>query len=416
MKRCLRGLIYFLFIIAITLIGEEEVVGTSFSAEMAMRHLEALAEGIGPRAAGTPGAERAAKYITETFQSFGYQVIQQSFQFPYFEVREKFFSIVSPEEEEIKLQALIYSPSGEAVAGVAFAELGRREDFLEHPVRGKIALIRRGEITFRQKVGNAAEAGALAAIVYNNEPGEVIGTLLEPTRIPAGTISGIDGERLRKWLTSEEVVAKFHLTTVFETRTSANIIARWPGTEAPSIIVGGHYDSIPEGPGANDNASGVSVVLELARTFAGTEVARQTEFVAFGGEEFGLFGSRHLVESMGGNDLRGLKAMINFDQVGIGERLTVGGEEQLTALARNFGGEIDQNVEITGGRDGRSDHAHFASYGVPVLFFNRPDDPYYHTARDTVDKVQLSALERTGLIAQRVLRHIAEGKEMLPDP
>jgi Zn-dependent M28 family amino/carboxypeptidase len=168
---------------------------------------------------------------------------------------------------------------------------------------------------------------------------------------------------------------------------------------APKIILGGHYDSVPGSPGANDNASGTAVVLALARNLSNTPTARQAWFIAFDGEEDGLHGSRAFVNAAEPQFLSGLKAMVNFDMVGVNNQLGIGGTSSLTAFARN----IDPKVK-TFGSSGGSDHASFANKNVPVLFFYRGDEPNYHTPNDK--KVDPKLLNETTQVALDLIKRI----------
>ena len=81
--------------------------------------------------------------------------------------------------------------------------------------------------------------------------------------------------------------------------------------------LGAHYDSVSGSPGANDNASGTAVVLEIALKLSGTPLARQAWFVAFNGEEDDLHGSKAFVNSAKSQFLSELQGMLNFDMVGL---------------------------------------------------------------------------------------------------
>jgi aminopeptidase YwaD len=242
-------------------------------------------------------------------------------------------------------------------------------------------------------------------VVYNNAQGIVRGTLQELGAIPAVIIDRPSGEKLRDRLSSGPLRVRLVVKSVSERRTSYNVVARWPGAEGHKVVVGGHYDSVAEGPGANDNASGVAIVLELARLSAHTEVGRQTLFVAFGAEELGLFGSRHFAAGLVGSQIEALSAMMNLDMVGVGDRMIAVGDAKMTELSRWFGLEVGQNV-VVNSQPGGSDHAPFARRGVRVLFLTRPDDTNYHTARDTFDNIQPKLLELAGQIAELVLKHL----------
>jgi len=118
-------------------------------------------------------------------------------------------SVVSPEVKDIQANLMEYSPKPplEGIEKpVVYAGLGSVEDFAQVDVAGKIALIQRGGYTFKEKVQNAADAGAVAAIIFNNVPGNFLGTLTEPGMIPAVSISLEDGNYLLSLLETGEVI------------------------------------------------------------------------------------------------------------------------------------------------------------------------------------------------------------------
>ena len=118
-------------------------------------------------------------------------------------------SVVSPEAKDIKANLFEYSPKP-TVEGlekpIVYAGLGSTWEFAKVDVAGKIALIRRGRYSFKVKVENAANAGAVGAIIFNSIKGNFYGTLVEPAEIPAVSISREDGTYLRGLLAKGEVI------------------------------------------------------------------------------------------------------------------------------------------------------------------------------------------------------------------
>ncbi len=108
-------------------------------------------------------------------------------------------AMLAPSVEKFETKTFMYSPSTPEcglTAELAYAGLGYPEDFEGQDFTGKIALIRRGAFTFYEKVQNAAEAGAVGAIIFNNTDGIINGTLSTLTDIPALAILKADGEYL----------------------------------------------------------------------------------------------------------------------------------------------------------------------------------------------------------------------------
>ena len=125
-------------------------------------------------------------------------------------------------------------------------------------------LVDRGYCPFSQKQAVAAERGAVALIVANNDDGdEMGGTLGEETnvKIPVISVTKASGERLR----AAPGAATISSTPGFAIVKTRNVIAQTKtGSTADVVMVGAHLDSVPEGPGINDNGSGVAAVLETA--------------------------------------------------------------------------------------------------------------------------------------------------------
>ncbi len=100
---------------------------------------------------------------------------------------------------------------------------------------------------------------------------------------------------------------------------SQNVIAVQPGLSTQEIIVGAHYDSVDEGRGADDNASGVGVMLEAAEMIRGKKTPYAVRFIAFGAEETGLNGSVYYVDHVSADELKNTLAMINLDSLIAGD-------------------------------------------------------------------------------------------------
>ena len=285
--------------------------------------------------------------------------------------------------------------SPRALEFVGLAEAG---DVPAGGMDGKIALIERGEITFRDKVERAAGAGAVAVVIFNNRPGGFQGTLGRESEIPAVAISQEAGMRLQELMSAAgvEVAVAVEETVV----PSRNVIAELPGAGQGVVVVGGHYDTVPGVTGANDNGSGVGVMLSLAGELAGRPLPFTLRFIAFGSEETGLVGSRHYVEELSEHELDEIKAMINLDVVGSGTALRVTGDRWLTGHVLETGAREDVPVTFSRRlRGGSSDHASFRDAWVPVIFFHSDDMSRIHTPEDTMEFINPGLLGETAALA-----------------
>jgi acetylornithine deacetylase/succinyl-diaminopimelate desuccinylase-like protein len=106
---------------------------------------------------------------------------------------------------------------------------------------------------------------------------------------------------------------------------SQNIIAELPGDLQDTILLGAHYDTVDAAPGAVDNASGVGVVLELARVLGKAQHQETYQIVFFGAEEYGLVGSSYYVAQ---SDLSAIRWMLNLDMVGTPLEIDIAGKNQ----------------------------------------------------------------------------------------
>jgi len=382
------------------------------SGEAALAHVAVLSQQIGPRVAGTPAYLRAADYVAGQFRRLGYRVERQEFSFEAFTVLSPpSLAVTAPAAATLHPATLTYSastPPAGLEAEVVAVGLGRPDDFARAQVVGRMALVERGQIFFWQKVANAAAAGAIAVVVYNSQPGSPpVATLLHPAAIPAVIIPQDEGRQLLEWLGAGPVRLRLVARTATESRALPNVIGIKSGSDMPDeiVVVGAHLDSVPESPGANDNASGVAAVLEAARLLAAVPAARTIHFVGFAAEEVGLLGSQYYVAHRAGT----LVGMINLDMVGNGPRMLAGnsaGRGGLLDVAARVAARLD--IPLTRLRLDRSDHVSFERAGVPVVFlFTGDDDDVYHTPQDVVARVQPNLLAQAAALAAGIALDLA---------
>jgi alkaline phosphatase isozyme conversion protein len=163
---------------------------------------------------------------------------------------------------------------------------------------------------------------------------------------------------------------------------SANVMAVKPGQSPQEIIVGAHYDSVPVGTGADDNASGVGVLLEVAERIKDIPTPYTVRFILFGAEEVGLEGSKYYASQMKQEDIQNAIALVNLDSLIAGDIAYVYGDEGeagvlrdwTLAYAKEHNLELQTqpgtNPEYPAGTTGDfSDHAPFKALGIPYTYF-----------------------------------------------
>jgi aminopeptidase YwaD len=424
-------------------------------------HVVALtAPGMEGRGSGTPGGERAARYIADALAAAGLSgggeggAFWQSFAMGTDVVRAGPGSGLArlgpaPHEFTVGREWLPHGGSltGEVSGEVVFVGDGvavnGRDDFAGADLRGKIALAldaepARGPAASRlDKVIAARRAGAAALLLAEAALPAVPATAAsvnlisasltreaaEALLMPAGRDLAALG-RLRAASpgpVGTGSYARIRVALDRAERRTANVIGILPGKDPAlaheTIVIGAHYDHLGRQrnelyPGADDNASGTAVVLGLARAAAAAGgVPRTLVFALFSGEEMGLLGSGHYVRHPA-LPLEHTVAMLNFDMVGRmrDDRVTVLGVESGSGLraavsrAASIGG---LDAELRDSPFGPSDHARFYGRGVPVLFFHTGHHSDYHRPSDTADRINAAGMARVGALAARVLVDLA---------
>ncbi len=167
-------------------------------------------------------------------------------------------------------------------------------------VSGSIALIRRGTCPFGDKSALAGKAGAIAAVVYNYEKSGVSGTLGTPSHdhVPTFGLSGREAAPvIKKLQDGKKVDGIAYIDSEVNEIITNNIIAQTiQGDPDNCVMLGGHSDSVSEGPGINDDGSGSLSLLEVATQLTRFKVNNCVRFGWFAAEEEGLLGSDHYVQ------------------------------------------------------------------------------------------------------------------------
>ena len=227
-----------------------------------------------------------------------------------------------------------------------------------------------------------------------------------------------------------------------ETALTHNVIGVLPGNDPllqnEYVIIGGHYDTTANPPkgrklffdninnGADDNASGTAMVLELFEKYAATKNHKRTlVFILFGGEELGLLGSKFYAENPT-VDLEKVQLMVNLDMIGRldeNKNVYIGGVPTANGFSETLKPFFDQSeLNVTsyehtasGVRSlfSRSDHYNFYRKDIPSLFFFTGIHKDYHTPRDEADLVNYEGLKLISDLAEQVIDNAANRNDRL---
>lgn len=370
--------------------------------------------------------------------------------------------IILPHHEQF--QTLPFSSSGTVSGEMVFAGFGIAaqeddyDDYRDVSLEGKIALIFQGSpdiddphgvlnrfATPRYKTIAAREAGAEALIIITTQPEVETDALMRIRADRNPATSGLPvinitpevadkllaqsgystGELYQNMLDTREsnsfvlndIQADIQTDLYTITATCNNVIGFLPGNHPEKrnevIIIGAHYDHLGWGGdgsmapdehaihyGADDNASGMAGLLELAQKFAAHRVQldRSMLFIAFGAEELGLIGSSYYVENPYIPNEKSA-AMINLDMIGRlqNDELTifgVGTSPIWESMIESFPQYEEFLIRTNPDGLGPSDHASFYRNDIPVLFFHTGLHGDYHRPSDTADKINYEGMER----------------------
>ena len=402
------------------------------------------------RAAGTSGHEGSLAYVQEQLEAVGYHTVVQDFTYERTNFTGTSLSRTSPDPDVAYTLGIDYFPmdfsgGGNVTAPVTAVDVNlvgdhastsgcEAADFGGFPA-GNIALIQRGSCDFSVKAANALSVGAAGVIIFNQGnvvPGD------DRLGLFGGTLGSIISEDLpvvsapyalgEQWATTPGLELSLNVQITVDEVATQNLWADTAGRADRTVVVGGHLDSVSEGPGINDNGSGTATILETALQMAelGIEPENRVRFAFWSGEEDGLIGSSYYVSQLSKKDLKGTMLNLNFDMVGSpnpvnfvydgdGDALGVSGPNgsgTIEGVFTDFFASQDAKTEPTD-FDGRSDYFGFIEAGIPAggLFTGAEGiksaqqaedfggtagvayDPCYHSACDDIDNLDGDTLD-----------------------
>ena len=238
----------------------------------------------------------------------------------------------------------------------------------------------------------------------------------------AAGLQPVDGNYFQRWRDELEGKGLVRLANVVGLIPGAN-----PELSAEPIVLGAHYDHLGIDAntgavyeGADDNASGISVLIEVASKLARAFTPqRPILFVAFTGEEAGLMGSAHFVNTPpGGFETENLFAMVNMDAVGRleGRTLQVFSTEsayEWPFMAQGIGFTIGVPSEFPAQTIASSDHVSFLNAGIPAIHLFSGTHLDYHQPSDTRDKLDLRGMSDVALWVEEAIVYLADRTDPL---
>lgn len=373
-------------------------------------HLQAFQriadENGGNRFSGFPGYDESVDYAVEVLEGAGYDVEVQPFDYlAAFIQGPAQLQQTSPGDvtyvEDVDFTYMAQTDPGDVTAPVTAVDLMLGEgntsssgceaaDFAGFP-SGNIALMQRGACSFEQKVENAADAGALGAIIFNQGDStaparnDLIGVTLGTTNDSGIPALFATYQRGVEWASTAGLELRMVTDTVREVVTTYNVLAESRKGDPENVVMAGaHLDSVAEGPGINDNGTGSAAILEIAEQMQKVNPRNKVRFALWGAEESGLVGARHYVSELSEDAVDDIALYLNFDMIGspnyvrfvydgdnskfpVGPSAAAGpaGSGAIEALFHDyFAGEGLASAETA--FSGRSDYGPFIEVGIPA--------------------------------------------------
>jgi Zn-dependent M28 family amino/carboxypeptidase len=407
-------------------------------------------ENDGNRFSGFSGYDASVDYVVGKLEAAGYDPVVQEFDYLAYEVvGPSALQQVAPNSityvEGVDFGPITQTDPGDVTAAVTAVDLMlglgntstsgcETADWAGFPV-GNIALLQRGTCTFELKAENAAAAGAVGIVIFNQ--GNTTAT--DRNNIPAVTLtanntSGIPviGTTYALGVTLANTPGlrmRIFTNTLRQVLPTFNVLAERTGVNDDNVVMAGaHLDSVLAGPGINDNGSGSAVILEVAEQLAHHDPQNTIRFAWWGAEESGLVGSTNYVNGLSQAEKDRIALYLNFDMVGSPNYIFMTQDadqssfvapvpvppgsvaiEDLFESFYTWRGEPYDDAAF----DGRSDYQAFINNGIPAggLFtgaevqktaeqqsiwggtVGAQFDPCYHAACDTFANNSNHALE-----------------------
>jgi Zn-dependent M28 family amino/carboxypeptidase len=295
-------------------------------------------ENDGNRFSGFSGYDASVDYVVEKLRAAGYDPEVQAFDYLAFEVAgPSTLQQTAPNPttyvEGVDFGAITQTDPGDVTAAVTPVDLQlglgntstsgcEAADFAGFPA-GNIALLQRGTCTFELKAENAAAAGAVGIVIFNqgNTAAE------DRNNIPAVTLTANNTSGIPVLGTTYALGVTLAGTPGLQMRVFANtlrqilptynVLAEKTGANDENVVMAGaHLDSVLAGPGINDNGSGSAAILETAIQMAKVKPTNTVRFAWWGAEESGLVGSTNYVNGLSQAEKDRIALYLNFDMIG----------------------------------------------------------------------------------------------------
>lgn len=400
----------------------EEKADKETLANLKAHEMYLASDSLEGRRTGTPGEWKAVQYVAGQFKKDGLAPAGTDGYIQEFDIDEGKQFTSSKNNCSINSQVLAiktdfyplaYSKNNSSVEGTASLDLREKGEPWFYDVKDLLEENKNNphfdiNDAIKKEAVRVKEKGATALVVFNRS------TLVDNIQFNKNDTSAacsipviyITPGGVKKYLADATASydIKFGVELTSQKRKAHNVIGYLNFNAPATVVLGAHLDHLGYGEdnnsldgqgqihnGADDNASGTSALIELGRILQSTPAHNNNYiFIAFSGEELGLFGSKYWLEHPSKNVV--LNYMINMDMIGrydSSKKLTIGGYGTSPVWGNIFNTTTAPAlaVKFDSSGSGPSDHASFYRKDVPVLFFFTNSHSDYHKATDDWDKI-----------------------------
>lgn len=421
-----------------------QIAGEIVTKDRAYEYVRELTDKFGGRLGGSPAYERSAQWAAEQFRAMGIRDVKlEALTIPNgWERGWARGRILAPQPRQLYVESMGWSPS--TPRGGVRGEIAILDDVTPDKLKqsaaqwkGRIALLDFGKISggnyldglfkFTEATKTLQQMG-VAAILWPDSANNNVLNAQDGTwganghPLPLAQIGKEDAVLIRRWLEKGPVTVEFEFQNKLTGRTEThNVIAEIRGRERSDewVMLGAHLDSWDYGTGAQDNGTGVAMVMEAARALvaSGQAPRRSIRFALWAAEEEGLLGSFAYVR-LHREELKKCVAYVNTDSgAGHPQGILVMGREDLQKPVQALldGGLRGLGAETASlGFHMGSDHLPFFLHGIPAFDLDVDDVPYglvHHKPSDTLDKVDRHQLTSGAAIVAVMAYLLAERAE-----
>ena len=331
-----------------------------------------------PRIAGSKRNKEVCNFLSKRLKNSGYGIRIQKISFTGWENIKK--PLLKINNKKIKVLPLIWSGSGKVKGKLKF--VGKFKTFeayewfrwaIVDKNKTKGYIISRPDMVWLQPVDGKSQL--LWFMVYP----DVCKKLKEDCNVE---VKGFVKNKFIKGLKIQNIMTK--------------------NNNKNKIIICAHYDSMFYAPGANDNASGVAALLELAKKFKDN---KKIQFILFDAEEWNKSGSYAYVRSLNKTELKKIKAVVNIDMVGSGTPFIIC-SKKYNKIIKKIKNKVNKKIKTTNRIRAPFDYWPFHKKKVTIIHFGAAPYKYCHHPNDTIDKISLKPIKQVIKIIENIVKEI----------